>query len=270
MSRKGFTGRLFKFGLKSMGRNRRGKDQYGRDTRGEYDLEDLADVFSLLPRFNEAGWEEDYTDIIDSAQDFAGNPGQYTILTDYFPEPAKRYCKYAEEEYNPEEFVREVKDDLGDDKYYAINLIIDEVADLLQEAWDVNYYNDNFLEGLGFSGAQPVFEYGSSKLTKNRIYGSTGAAYAAYSAAATRNGFALGATGGQKAANRSMRVQNLIRLTGTYRNTKATTFDKSSITNTPGYMSYKSAMNANRISGQSRRNNLIKRFGSGPTRAWKP
>ena len=269
MARKGFAGRLFKFGLKSMGKNRRGKDQYGRDRRDEYDVEDLADIFSLLPRFDEAGWEKDYTDIIDSAQDYAGNAGQYTILTDYFRDPAKKYCKDSEEEYNPDEFIDEVKYQLGDDKYYAINLIIDEIADILQEAWDVNYFNDNFLEGLGFSGAQPVFEYGSSKLTQNRIYGSTGAAYSAYSSAAARNGFVLGATGRQKAVNRSMRVQSLIRLTGTYGNTKPTTFDKSSITNTPGYMSYKSAMNANRRSGQTQRDYLIKRFGYGPTQAWK-
>lgn len=282
MARKGFAGRVFRFAFKSMGKDRRRRGKDGRlEDRDEYDVEDLADILSLLPRFNEAGWEEDYTDIIDSAQDYAGNAGQYTILTDYFPDPAKKYCKDSQEEYNPDEFIAEVKYQLGDDKYYAINLIIEEVADVLQEAWDVNYYNDNFLEGLGFSGAQPIFEYGSSKLTKNRIYGSGAAAYNAYSAAAARNGYKLGpgVTPAQRAANRNLRTQSLIRLTGSGK-TKPFIFDKNDVTRTAGYGEYKSSAAARGITiGKTtavqrannrniRRQELIRKTGPSPTRPW--
>lgn len=197
------------------------------------DLEDLADLYSAVPQFNEKGWESDYTDIIESMVDYAVNAGQETILTEYFPPPAKRYCSESEEDYDAEAFVDYVSREMGDYYFNAVSLIIEECSLVLVEAWDANYKNDNFLEGWGFPGDS------RDRRTPNRIYDSYGSAAKAYSNAAIRNGYMSPSSPGAAKFNMSLNRQALIKQFGSGR-TRAWR-SASGMENNPGYSAYKAA-----------------------------
>lgn len=123
-------------------------------------------------------WEQNYTDVIEAQADKAGNAGQETLLgPDYFQNSAKDYCKIYGEEFDPDKFISYVKNALGDTYYYAINIIIDECAQELYEAWDSSYGGDNIGEKL----------FGVYQGGGRRTYGSFGNALAVYSANAARN-----------------------------------------------------------------------------------
>jgi len=96
----------------------------------------IEDAIDLAPRFDEQAWEEGVNDILSWAEDQAGNPGQTTLIVDYLSPKVLDYCELTQEEYDPEEFVDVMKDELGDDYYYAINEIIDEMSNMLDELRD--------------------------------------------------------------------------------------------------------------------------------------
>jgi hypothetical protein len=161
----------------------------------------LSRITSFDSNFDEDLWEEYYYEIIEAQQDKAGNAGQETLLgDDYFGNSAKLYCRLNGEDYDPDRFVSYVKNDLGDDYYYAINEIIDECAEELYEAWDRSYSNDGIGEKL-FGGA-----IGSQR----RVYGSFSNALAIYQSSATSRGYNFSGTAAANAANRALNKQSLI------------------------------------------------------------
>ena len=159
------------------------------------------------PRFDEGIWEEGYTEVIEAQESKAGNAGQTTLLTEYFPQPAKEYCKKSGETYDAEEFVSFVKNDLGDDYYYAINEIIDECAEELYEIWDRSYSN----EGVG----EKLFGLENNFSGRNRVYGNFSNAIANYTAAATARGYDFSGSAAGNARNRELNRQSLIKRFGT-------------------------------------------------------
>ena len=194
------------------------------------DLENTADIYSLTPQFDERGWEEGYTEVIDSMVELAGNAGQETLLTDYFPDPAKDYCRRTEQDYDPDEFIQYVKVDLGDTYYYAINEIIDECASILTEVWDMNYQNDNPLEWLVGSG---------DRSTPGRIFESNSAALRAYQTNMARNGYLTGGGSAASAVNRQINRNYLIQRFGS--GTTQAWRSSSGLERTPGYAAYQQA-----------------------------
>lgn len=120
-------------------------------------------------------WEEAYTEVIDSQIDKAGNAGQETLLgDDYFRQSAKQYCATNGNDYNPEDFISYVKNDLGDDYYNAISEITEECSEELLEAWDYAYAGDGMGEFL-FGRYQPA----------RNVFGSQANALARYNALAS-------------------------------------------------------------------------------------
>lgn len=151
--------------------------------------------------FHEDIWEELYIEIIEAQQDKAGNSGQETLLSDeYFGGSAKNFCKQYGEDYNPEQFVSYVQNDLGDDYYNAISIIIDECAEELIEAWDRATSNDGIGEKL-FGGA-----IGSQR----RVYGSFSNALAIYQSSAISRGYDFSGTAAANAKNRALNKQTTI------------------------------------------------------------
>ena len=183
--------------------------------RGGFGAEDALD---LIPRFDEAAWEEGINEILSWAEDQAGNAGQVTLIVDYLSPKVLDYCELTQEDYDPDEFVNVMRDELGDTYYNAINLIIDEMAAMLDELRDSCH--ESFMENaafrLGFGSASAFLP------TPNRIYSSYNAAYVAYQGAAIRNGYRIGTSPAD-----------------------------------------------NRFNAEKRRLSLIKKLGSGPTKAWK-
>lgn len=165
------------FGSKSLNR------KAGR--RGSSSLFDSFNSFTSAKqvsggRLDNDLWEQNYTEVIESQEDKAGNSGQETLLgPDYFQNSAKDYCKTVSKDYDPEKFISFVKDKLGDTYYYAINEIIDECAEELLEAWDSSYSGDGLGEKL----------FGVYQGGGRRVYGSFSNAVTNYSArAAARYG----------------------------------------------------------------------------------
>jgi hypothetical protein len=115
-------------------------------------------------------WEDAYTQVIESQVDKAGNAGQETLLGDeYFAGEAKRHCRLVSKDYNPEAFIADMQSSLGDTYYNAINIIIDECAEELIEAWDYSFGGDGIGDKL-FG----VFQGG------DRVYGSFSNALSVY------------------------------------------------------------------------------------------
>jgi len=154
------------------------------------------------PRFDDEMWEEGYTEVIEAQESKAGNAGQTTLLTEYFPQPAKEYCKKSNKDYDAEEFVSFVKDDLGDTYYYAINEIIDECAEELYEIWDRCYSN----EGVG----EKLFGLEGNFSGRNRVYGNFNNALAVYTSAAISRGYNFSGSAAGNAKNRALNKQTII------------------------------------------------------------
>jgi hypothetical protein len=195
------------------------------------EVEDLLDIYQISPKFDENYWESTYTDVIESMVQFAGNPGQQTLLTDYFPDPAKAYCSTAEKDYDPVAFVNYVQARLGDTYYYAINEIIDECSLILQEVWDQS--KQTLMEGL-FGQS-----FGTDFSTVNRIYGSNRDALASYQAAAARNGDRTGNSPEDNKFNAEKRRQSLIKRFGSGPTKPLSS--RSGMENIPAYAAYQQA-----------------------------
>lgn len=227
--RRAIRGSYRSYGLKNLSRVK------GR--RG-YNGSLVEDAIDLAPRFDEQAWEEGVNDILSWAEDQAGNAGQTTLIVDYLSPKVLDYCELTQEEYDPDEFVDVMKDELGDDYYYAINEIIDEMSLMLDELRDACH--ESFLENVasrlqsGFRSTSAFFS------TPNRVYSSYGAAYSNYQAAAARNGYRIGTSSADAKFNANKRRQSLIQRFGTGP-TKPFGSSKSGMESMPGYAAYQQA-----------------------------
>ncbi|CAB4159853.1 hypothetical protein UFOVP721_5 [uncultured Caudovirales phage] len=180
----------------------------------------IEDAIDLAPQFDEAQWESGVADLLNFAEGQAGNAGQTTLIVDYLSPKAIEYCQLTQQDYDPEEFISTMKDELGDSYYNAISEIIDDLAQQIDELRDACH--QSFLENAAFrlgTGFGYAFMHAN---TPNRQYGNMASAFAAYGQAAARN----------------------------------------------GYRTSGSAADA-RFNSEKNRQNLIKKFGKGPTQPWK-
>lgn len=179
------------------------------------------DAFRLSPKFDEQAWEEGVNDILSWAEDEAGNAGQVTLIVDYLSPKVLDYCELTQEEFDPEEFVSVMQDELGDTYYYAINEIIDEMALMLDELREACH--QSFMENFASRFSNP----------------STVAAAANYQALAIRRGYRSTDTAAGRKFNSEKNRQNLIRRFGSGP-TKAWR-SSSGMDRAPGYAAYQQA-----------------------------
>ncbi len=92
--------------------------------------------------FDQEFWEESYPPILEEQIYKAGNPGQEAILSGDFLEAADEYCLEQGETYTIEGFMGYLQDQLDEDKYNAISIIIEECAEQLVDAWDNSFAGD--------------------------------------------------------------------------------------------------------------------------------
>ena len=126
--------------------------------------------YDLTPDwFDDDNWEEYSNEIIDAQIEKAVNAGQETLLgDDYFRKEAKDYCNESGSSYNSDDFISYIKGGLGDEKFNAINIIIEECSVELLEA-----HNDAF----NFGNFSDLYN-------SNTMYGNYSNAAAAYSRSA--------------------------------------------------------------------------------------
>jgi hypothetical protein len=230
-----------------------------------YDFEDLADIGYSLPRFDEQQWEDGIEEILEWAFEQAGNPGQETLIKDYLTEPATAYCMEKEEDYIPEEFVNTMKDQLGDTYYYAINEIIDQVAEYLDELRDACHQSlmegaaglFGFASGVNAGRLRGIANYQRNAIrsrasfinsmyvpTMGRQYANMNIALQNYQAAAIRNGYKTPDTSANRQFNKEKNRQWLITRFGTGK-TQAFGGSRSGLERNPGYAAYQRAAAAN-------------------------
>lgn len=92
--------------------------------------------------FDQEWWEGEFPPILEEQIYKAGNPGQEAILSGDFLEAATDYCIERGEEYTPEDFIAYLQEQLDEDKFNAISIIIEECAEQLLEAWDNSFAGD--------------------------------------------------------------------------------------------------------------------------------
>ena len=254
--RRGFRASLRNFGVKRFARSNSWL------SLSRYDIEDLVDIGSSLPRFDEEQWESGIQEILEWAFDQAGNPGQETLIADFLTEPAEDYCMEKEEEYIPEEFVNTMKDKLGDTYYYAINEIIDEMSLMLDELRDACHQSlmegaaglFGFASGANAGALRAIHNYNRSNSryrsrasfntmyapTMDRQYANMNIALQSYQAAAIRNGYKAPTTAANRSFNKEKNRQYLISRFGTGK-TKAFGSSASGLERNPGYAAYQQA-----------------------------
>jgi hypothetical protein len=213
--------------------------------RSRFGAEDAID---LAPRFDQQAWEEGVQETLSWAVDQAGNPGQTTLLEDFLTPKALDYCEITQEEFDPEEYVSVMKDELGDDYYFAINEIIDETALMLDELREECH--TSLMENVGYrmmSGSAAAGRYASKYAfgagrylpTPYRAHSNMDTAIRSYQAAAIRRGYKSTDTAAGRAFNSEKNRQNLIKRFGSGP-TKA--FRSSSgMDRAPGYAAYQQA-----------------------------
>lgn len=197
----------------------------------------VEDAIDLAPKFDEQAWEEGVNDILSWAEDQAGNAGQTTLIVDYLSPKVLDYCELTQEEYDPDEFVNVMQDELGDDYYYAINLIIDEMASMLDELRDACHQsfleNAAFRLGFGFGSAAAYLD------TPTRKYKNMASAYTAYQQAAIRNGYKTPTTAANRSFNKEKNREWLIQRFGT--GPTKPIISASGLDRMPGYAAYQQA-----------------------------
>ena len=92
--------------------------------------------------FSREEWESSYPDVLENAKAKAGNAGQTTILNDYWYPAAEEYCDKEGENFDKESFLDYINNEIGDDKFNAVNIISEEAADELETIWDNSYGGD--------------------------------------------------------------------------------------------------------------------------------
>lgn len=88
--------------------------------------------------FNPEEWESSYPEILDDATYKAGNPGQDTILNEYWLDAAEEFCQNYDdynEGFSRDDFINYINDNIGDDKYEAVSEITDEASWELEQAY---------------------------------------------------------------------------------------------------------------------------------------
>jgi len=163
-------------------RRRREGNVYSFAKRGiEEVIEDLAITKGF--GFDDDAWEGVSTEIIEAQVEKAGNPGQETILEDYFAPAAISYCERLREDYNADGFVIEMGVELRDDMYDAISEIIEECSLELEDLHSQIFGN----YGMSFLFGATV---GRSSRFYNSVKGTNGAkSYQNYLNDLTRNSF---------------------------------------------------------------------------------
>lgn len=171
-------------------RRRREGNVYSFSKRGiEEVLEDLAITKGF--GFDDDAWEGVSTEIIESQVEKAGNPGQETILEEYFAPAAISYCERIRDDYNPDGFVIEMGIELRDDMFQAISEIIDECAGELEDLHSQIFGN----YGISFLFGATI---GRSSRFYNSVKGTNGAkSYQNYLNDLTRNAFSSNYTPGR-------------------------------------------------------------------------
>lgn len=88
--------------------------------------------------FNPEEWESTYPDILDDATYKSGNPGQDTILNEYWIQAAQEFCEQYDdydEGFSKDDFSYYIEGEIGDDKYNAVSEITDETGWELEQAY---------------------------------------------------------------------------------------------------------------------------------------
>jgi hypothetical protein len=132
--------------------------------------------------FEQGYWEEVFPPILEEQASKAGNAGQESILTNDFLEASTEYCMERGEVFDMEEYALYLYDRLGDSKYNAISIIIEECANELILAWDDSYGGDG-------SGNKMFM---SRRYNEDSVYGSMSNAFDVYKGAAAARGIKLG------------------------------------------------------------------------------
>jgi hypothetical protein len=127
-------------------------------------------------------WEKNYPPILEDQLNKYGNPGQEIILNEYFYPAAEFYCKENGELFEEEEFISYIREAIGDEKFDAIDLIVEDCAAELVIAWDDSFAGDGFGDKM----------FRSRRFNEDSYYGSMGAAFANYKANAAARGIKLG------------------------------------------------------------------------------
>jgi hypothetical protein len=224
--------------------------KYASSIRGRrgYNGSLVEDAIDLAPKFDEQAWEEGVQETLSWAVDQAGNPGQTTLLEDFFTPKALDYCEITQEDFDPEEFVSIIKDDLGDDYYFAINEIIDETAQMLDELREECH--TSFIENLAYRmmfgsaaagryATKYAFGAGRYLPTPGGVYANMDTAIRAYEIAAARNGYKSTSTPEGRSYNREKNRQWLIQRFGSGKTQPVTS--RSGMENMPGYAAYQKA-----------------------------
>jgi len=209
---------------------------------------DAVDALDVAPKFDEQAWEEGINDTLSWAEDQAGNPGQTTLIVDYLSPKVLDYCELTQEEYDPDEFVNVMQDELGDDYYYAINEIIDEMALMLDELRDACHQSflENVASNILFGSSRAAryaskYAFGAGRYlpTPNRQYANMDTALRSYQAAAIRNGYKSTSTPEGRSYNREKNRQWLIQRFGSGKTQPVTS--RSGMEKMPGYAAYQQA-----------------------------
>lgn len=210
---------------------------------------DALDAYDVAPKFDEQAWEEGINDTLSWAEDQAGNAGQTTLIVDYLSPKVLDYCELTQEEYDPDEFVSVMQDELGDDYYYAINLIIDEMASMLDELRDACHQSfiENVANNILFGSNRAAryaskYAFGAGRYlpTPNRQYANMDTALRSYQQAAIRNGYKTPTTAANRSFNKEKNRQWLIQRFGTGK-TQAFGGSASGLERNPGYAAYQQA-----------------------------
>lgn len=193
-----------------------------------------VDAYDVAPKFDEQAWEEGVNDTLSWAEDQAGNAGQTTLIVDYLSPKVLDYCELTQEDYDPEEFVTVMQDELGDTYYYAINEIIDEMALMLDELRDACH--ESFLENVA---SKLMFGSGRFLPTPNRTFSNYASALSNYNAAAARNGYLPSTSAANRKSNSQLRRQYLITRFGSGPTKPVSS--ASGLDRMPGYAAYQQA-----------------------------
>ena len=205
-------------------------------------VQDIGNILDYAPQFDENSWESGCQDILNAAVDKAGNAGQETLIQDYFEPKALEYCRLAQQDFDSADFIEKMGNELGDTYYYAINEIIAETADQLDELRDS--CDQSFMENVMFNkfGHIAGFTY-LYRNTNNRMYGNMNSAIQAYSQAAVRNGYKTGDSSYASKYNLEKNRQSLISRFGSGRTIPWRS--SSGMENVPGYAAYQAAAKRN-------------------------
>lgn len=110
----------------------------------------INEVFAL----NDYAWEESATSLIEATIGQAGNPGQEAIINDELIPLSLSYIEINNKEFEYIAFRLHIQANLGEEKYNAIDLIVEDLAEGLNELHNSIYGNNGFnfaITGLGIS-----------------------------------------------------------------------------------------------------------------------